>query len=79
MNKQIKYLTLQQIQDICNCYYPACMKNGVRCPLFDKTISCDSIVAIIGSALKQNPDALEEEVDLKDYIKRDKNEIYSKC
>ena len=65
MNKQIKYLTLQQIQDICACYYPACMKNGVRCPLFDKTISCDSIAAIISSALKHNPNALEEEVEIR--------------
>ena len=71
MNKQIKYLTLQQIQDICACYYPACIKNGVKCPLFDKTISCDSIIETIRSALKHNPDALDEEVDLKDYIKRD--------
>lgn len=70
MDNQIKYLTLQQIQDICACYYPACMKNGVKCPLFDKTIGCNDIIATIRSALKHNPDALEEEVDLKDYIKR---------
>jgi hypothetical protein len=65
LNKQIKYLTLQQIQDICNCYYPACIKNGVRCPLYDKTIGCDDIIATIRSALKHNPDALEEEVEIR--------------
>jgi hypothetical protein len=65
LSKKIKDLTLQQIQDICACYYPACIKNGVRCPLFDKTINCPEIMDIIASALKHNPDALEEEVEIR--------------
>jgi hypothetical protein len=65
LSKKIKDLTLGQIYDICTCYYPACCKNGVKCPLFDKTIGCDDIIATIRSALKHNPDALEEEVEIR--------------
>lgn len=67
LNKQIKYLTLEEIKNICNEYYPACRHNGVKCPLFDKTIGCDDIIAVIRSALRHNPDAMEEEIEIKGY------------
>ena len=61
---KVKELTLEQIKNICNDHYPTCRKDGKRCPLYHKTISCDSIISVIRSALRHNQDALEEEVVL---------------
>lgn len=61
---KVKELTLEQIKNICNDHYPTCRKDGKRCPLYHKTISCDSIISVIRSALRHNPDALEEEIEL---------------
>jgi hypothetical protein len=61
---KVKELTLEQIKNICNEHYPSCRKDGKRCPLYHKTISCDSIISVIRSALRHNPDALEEEIVL---------------
>ena len=64
MNKKVKELTLEQIKNICNEHYPSCRKNRKRCPLYHKTISCDTIISVIRSALRHNPDALEEEIEI---------------
>ena len=61
---KVKELTLEQIKNICNDHYPTCRKDGKRCPLYHKTISCDSIISVIRSALRHNSDALEEEIEL---------------
>ena len=61
---KVKELTLEQIKNICNDHYPICRKDGKRCPLYHKTISCDSIISVIRSALRHNHDALEEEIEL---------------
>jgi hypothetical protein len=61
---KVKELTLEQIKNICNEHYPSCRKDGKRCPLYHKTISCDSIISVIRSALRHNHDALEEEIVL---------------
>lgn len=61
---KVKELTLEQIKNICNDHYPSCRKDGVKCPLYNKTISCDTIISVIRSALRHNPNALEERVNL---------------
>lgn len=61
---KLKDLTLEQIKNICNEHYPSCRKDGKRCPLYNKTISCDSIISVIRSALRHNSDALEEEIEI---------------
>ena len=32
--------------------------------MYHKTISCDTIISVIRSALRHNPDALEEKIEL---------------
>lgn len=61
---KVKDLTLEQIKNICNDHYPSCRKDGKRCPLYNKTISCDTIISVIRSALRHNHDVLEEEIEL---------------
>ena len=64
MSKKVKDLTLEEIKELCTEHYPACKKNGKKCPMFKTTISCDQIMQIIRSALRHNSDALEEEIVL---------------
>lgn len=80
---KVKELTLEQIKNICNDHYPTCRKDGKRCPLYNKTISCDTIISVMRSALRHNPDALEEEIELEPkkkkvntYPKLSNEEIY---
>ena len=80
---KVKELTLEQIKNICNDHYPSCRKDGVKCPLYNKTISCDTIIATMRSALRHNSDALEEEIKLEPKKKKvdtslkvDPEEIY---
>ena len=61
---KVKDLTLERIKNICNDHYPTCRKDGKRCPLYHKTISCDTIISVIRSALRHNHDALEEEIKI---------------
>ena len=61
---KVKELTLEQIKELCTEHYPVCKKNGKKCPMFKTTINCDQIMSIIRSALRHNPDALEEEIEI---------------
>lgn len=69
---KVKELTLEQIKNICNDHYPSCRKEGIRCPLYNKTISCDTIISVIRSALRHNPDALEEEIEIESQREKEK-------
>lgn len=64
MSKKVKDLTLEEIKELCTEHYPACKKNGKKCPMFKTTINCDQIMSIIRSALRHNHDALEEEIEI---------------
>ena len=72
---KVKELTLEQIKNICNEHYPSCRKDGKRCPLYNKTISCDTIIDTMRSALRHNPDALEEKIELEPKKKKQPTKI----
>jgi hypothetical protein len=65
MIKEIKDLTLKEIRELCiECSTVCRQPNGKRCPLFKTTLNCCEIMNIIRSALRHNPNALEERVNI---------------